>query len=806
MKKLFTVLIVCAFTVITFGQVFDWQWQNPKPHGNTMRAVKILGPNTIVALGAAGTVQKTTNNGITWEVSYVDLQGREFRGIDFVSASIGYACGSIGLLAKTTDGGSTFTILDGSTTELLYDIDFIDADTGFVSGANGTLLKTTDGGTTWNPVTTPVTNAIYAVCAQAPDNLFIGTVSTGATQRLSRSTDYGATWVEITPAGLAQTIWDINFINTTIGWVATQNGGRVYYTTDAGATWGNTVVNGLIVPNTVKFKDALTGFVVNNNNGDVYKTTDGGLTWAASGTAGEPLYAVDVSNSTVYAVGRSGSTWKSTDEGNNYFAAFDAVTVGQVRYIRFVNSTTGYASTGSTTTTDSLGYLLKTTNAGMTWTDVGYNFKHLVYSFALASSNVWYIGRGRNAIFKTTDGGATFVEQAQPITSATAHFYDIGFVDENNGYASTSTGGIIKTTDGGTTWENANSPFGTTAVYAINVFSANKVLAVGGSAKAFMTTDGGATWEAVTTNIPGNFFTTRFLNDNYGIIAGFNSPNPVAAKTTDGGTTWTPLNFPVEFDGNSLWAIGYRDENYIWLGGINGSIYFTTDGGTSWTSSKPVSGNAMYSISIVNNDMWISGGNGTILKGYSDPNIPVELVSFNASVNGKDINLVWKTATELNNSGFEVERRYANAGWEKIGFVAGKGTTTEISHYSYTDTPAKTGVIQYRLKQVDYDGTFEYSQIVEVDLTAPVKFALSQNYPNPFNPATSIKYSLAAKSKVELKVYNILGKEVALLVNETQDAGNYEVQFNAEKLSSGIYIYELNAGAFSAKKKMMLVK
>jgi hypothetical protein len=244
----------------------------------------------------------------------------------------------------------------------------------------------------------------------------------------------------------------------------------------------------------------------------------------------------------------------------------------------------------------------------------------------------------------------------------------------------------------------------------------------------------------------------------------------------------------------------------IWMGDVNGNIYYTNNGGTSWAVAKKVATNSLFSICVVGDDMWLAGNGGTILKGFSDSNIPVELTSFNAAVSGKTVNLTWKTATELNNSGFDVERKYSGKNWQKVVFVKGRGTTSEISEYSFVDKPEKTGVVQYRLKQMDLDGTYEYSKVVEVDLTLPDKYELSQNYPNPFNPTTSIKYSLAANSRVELKIYNILGKEVAQLVNEVQEAGSYEINFNAANLTSGVYIYELNTGSFKFQRKMILIK
>jgi hypothetical protein len=189
--------------------------------------------------------------------------------------------------------------------------------------------------------------------------------------------------------------------------------------------------------------------------------------------------------------------------------------------------------------------------------------------------------------------------------------------------------------------------------------------------------------------------------------------------------------------------------------------------------------------------------------------IPVELTSFAASVVDGNVALNWTTATELNNSGFEVERCALSAecqAWEKIGFVSGNGTTTEKSFYSFADQNPFVGTTYYRLKQIDFDGSFEYSNIVEVNFILPIEFKLEQNYPNPFNPFTSIQYTLSSKQNVQLIVYNILGKEIAVLVNEVKPAGNYEVNFDASKLSSGVYFYQIQAGNFVETKKMILIR
>ena len=202
-------------------------------------------------------------------------------------------------------------------------------------------------------------------------------------------------------------------------------------------------------------------------------------------------------------------------------------------------------------------------------------------------------------------------------------------------------------------------------------------------------------------------------------------------------------------------------------------------------------------------------------SGGLDGTIPVELNSFTASVNGTNVTLLWFTASELNNSGFDIERRKVdseNSGqWEKIGFVSGKGTTTSTSVYTYTDQGLLYGTYSYRLKQIDFDGTFEYSPEVEVTIGLPEKFTLEQNFPNPFNPSTTIRFSLPKEGNVRLSIYNVLAEEVAVLINDKLEAGYHEIQWNGtdmnnKVLPTGVYFYRIDAGDYVDVKKMLFIK
>jgi hypothetical protein len=206
---------------------------------------------------------------------------------------------------------------------------------------------------------------------------------------------------------------------------------------------------------------------------------------------------------------------------------------------------------------------------------------------------------------------------------------------------------------------------------------------------------------------------------------------------------------------------------------------------------------------------WIVGNSGAILRYYEPDNIPVELTGFSASVQGNDVMLNWSTATELNNSGFEIEKKSSsqNSDFSSIAFIPGRGTTTEISSYSYSDKNLNNGTYNYRLKQIDYNGSYTYYNLEEtIEIKSPFKFELAQNYPNPFNPSTALSFVIAHQSLVSLKVFDILGNEIATLINEEKHPGVYEVEFSASTLPSGVYFYQMKAGSFIQTRKMVLLR
>ena len=254
----------------------------------------------------------------------------------------------------------------------------------------------------------------------------------------------------------------------------------------------------------------------------------------------------------------------------------------------------------------------------------------------------------------------------------------------------------------------------------------------------------------------------------------------------------------------------YQKTDNAYMTDANTAGLFHFDEGSGTNTENVSSGT---DATLNNGVQWVTDVSGLPL--------PVELTSFIANVNGSTVNLIWETATEINNYGFEVQRSVASglrSEFETIGFVEGEGNSNSPKEYSFIDNVGKSGNYSYRLKQIDINGEYKYSQIVEVSVGLPTKFDLKQNYPNPFNPTTTIKYSIpsviarsgatrqSAGMLVQLKVYDMLGREVATLVNKEQTPGNYAVEFDASRFSSGVYFYTLKAGEFTATKKMILMK
>jgi len=415
-------------------------------------------------------------------------------------------------------------------------------------------------------------------------------------------------------------------------------------------------------------------------------------------------------------------------------------------------------------------------------------------------------------IYKTTNDGVSWVltlDEGQmsyfgiPMTQDPSHPNDI--------YTMTNTN-FKRSTDFGITWATISSNFGPgSAPCDIEVFPDTSIILIGDNGTGiFKSTDYGVTWsqkyftggEIPTVSVdftnPGIAWATKWSGGG-GLL-----------KSTDYGETWS---LQPGFTGINMWGVNIQpsDGNIIIVNSYSTSpgSWRSINGGVNWTPiSIPSSGYQVVSVDSIT--QFAAQGNG-FYKLEAPWFVPVELASFSAQLVDNEVVLNWTTASELNNQGFEIEHSFDNENFKRIGFVPGFGTTTEMKSYSFNVSDVAAGINYYRIKQLDFDGTTAIYNSVEVDGPVPNSFALNQNHPNPFNPSTTISFTLPVESDVSIKLFNMIGQEVAQITEQDFQAGNHNVDFNATNLSSGAYIYTLeakgvNGSIFKSTKKMLLLR
>ena len=527
--------------------------------------------------------------------------------------------------------------------------------------------------------------------------------------------------------------------------------------------------------------------------------------------------------------------------------------VGPVYAMAIDPSNSSIMYTGSST----LG-IYKTTDGGTSWNTANTGLLNTaVLSLAISASNPQILYAGTNygandGVYKTTDGGGSWTRLVNGIQETQRGIQAISVDPTNPDVAyiavfdgvSDSPVGLYKTTDGGNNWNASVNGVGAIKNFlsiAIDPVNPNNVYAgtsfavatSTGPSTIYKSTDAGGNWTEVNNGLPldpTDINPVRTLSissaDPNVVIAGLfvNSADLLGGlyATTDGGSSWTRKwdgapqtvgtllrSTTIKPGSTQEFIVGLDISTVTDIG-----VWRTTDGGTTWASFNGGTMLNTYQIRALN---FNTGSEPTLYAGCSSASgagvyeytfqiVPVEFTSFTANLFGNDVRLNWSTASEINNSGFMVERKTTESSWQSMGFISGKGNSTEINNYSFIDREVTPGKYNYRLKQIDYDGSFKFSNEISIEVLQVNTFSLLQNYPNPFNPSTIIKYRIPTDEFVTLKVYDVLGREVATLMNDKQGRGEYNVNFNASKLSSGIYYYTITAGNYTETKKMMLLK
>ncbi len=333
----------------------------------------------------------------------------------------------------------------------------------------------------------------------------------------------------------------------------------------------------------------------------------------------------------------------------------------------------------------------------------------------------------------------------------------------------------------------------------------------------------GSSWVELGTGLDNSCYSLLCIGSDLYAAGYFTTAGGVAAKNIAkwNGSAWSALG-----DGLNLSVYSLTEMNGdIYAGGaftssgVNSMKYMAKWNGSSWTNIGANLDGAVWAIlpswhfqSFIVGGQFISFDLTSLSKRIakftdSDNPLPVELVSFSGSLRNDAIHLNWQTATEVDNYGFEVERKSTKSDWLNIGFIDGHGTCNSPKYYSFTDKSVLSGEkYQYRLKQIDGDGSFTYSNIIEISASAITGYTLEQNYPNPFNPETVIRYSLPVQGNIRLEVFNTHGEKVAVLAEGFQESGVHSVVFSAEELASGVYFYTLVTGDKKITRKMILLR
>ncbi len=812
------------------------------------------------ASGKNGLILKTIDGGSSWETLNSGVT-QWLYNIQFLNTNTGYAGGESGMMIKTTDAGATWTEQNTNTPTALFAMHFINTNTGYAGGNIAIVVKTTNGGTNWTQATSiPSGQAIL-------DMDFINANTGFATSFINavdKTTDGGITWQHIeVETSYGPHIENVQFINSTTGYLCagddfSYDKAFIYKSTDAGNTWERQFFQIDSYLNAISFPEgnADVGFAA-GLSGDMYKTTNGGANWIAlkhtvTTTGFNSVHFPDAN--TGYAVGY-GTVTKTTNGGINWVNLTHPAPSNQSEGVYFINGNTGFIG-------GEFNNIWKTTNGGLNWASTQPALFSLYHEFYFTDANTGYAAGAQGKISKTTNQGSTWTGQ---VTGTTWDFRDIEFVDVNTGFAVGLQGTLMKTTNGGVNWvQKANPISNNFGGIAIN---GNLAIAITeGFGTTIRSTDLGETWTEVLPGSNLGLTSVRLISPTVGFATGYTGR---IIKTTDAGLSWFvipsststniyDLYFPTP---SSAFAVGdngmiiHTDNSGTFLSGTvkyNDNQQLVTNGRVMALKlnkatnevivlgSAMVQANGQYDISNLPPDT-------AYIAAYPNSNLDFVPTYYPSTIDWENAITVVPngSVSNINISVFRISNGTApgviGGGvfrsvvadtnvvdyaviYAKIGGLF-KSFSSSISNGDYDMKNISNGTYEIHASRLGYQSrTFPYvfsgnisdslnifmspvvTGVSQNGSTVPSGYELKQNYPNPFNPATKITYSIPKGSFVKLNIYDITGRLMTVLQNSFQNAGNYVVDFNASSLSSGVYFYTIDAGDFSATKKMMLLK
>ncbi|GAB6283490.1 MAG: hypothetical protein STSR0008_22630 [Ignavibacterium sp.] len=720
-----------------------------------------------------------------WELRYPDIPTDHINDIFFLNEEKGFIVNDGGSILKTSDAGLTWKIVSHFQRNVFTKIKFLDDKMGFalsphsVIGDTVNLAMTTNGGDQWNLINIGMSVAIDFLPLSLNEFIKSNQVSLAWLDvAIERYDSARGVWI---PVYDVPRFWDgelwvafgdiIQFQKLTDKIIAlgasqvAKNAGRISDSVsfflqcfDNGFTWDTLWCDLPDVAYSFYFLDDRVGWLGLEND-KIYKTTDGGITWFEqySETSAEnhinSIHAVDENH--VFAVNQNGKVIYSTNGGSDW----QVIQVGDIynytSKIYFLNNTSGFLAGQD---------FWKTTNGGTIWERVSNSLTGQFWKIDFIDEN-YGMGIGEH-IYGTTDGGYSW----KILKPGNNQFTGLDMIDRSNAWV-VGYDTLYKTTDGGITWSALGISSNIEYMRGIKFLDQNTgvlfevIENLNDTTVNYVTTDGGNSWQRYPiSNQPflTSFFKLKFTDPAH--LWFVNQQGIWLSRDTAKTWEFNPMN------GSLYSAFDFADTLYGWFAVSDGqqkTMKFTTDGGKSWTAvDKPYSNQSM--------DLIIYGKDNTS--------------AYNILVAGYDGSLF--RFNEGSTIGFVEETYTQNPLFSFASFLSGNRMHVWVAGHGMT-------VLHADFLITDIDETKEINNL---------SFLLLQNYPNPFNPSTTIKYHISQNSFVVLKVFDVLGNEISTLVNEVKTPGEYDAEFNAINLSSGIYFYQLKAGSFIETKKMILLK
>ena len=641
---------------------------------------------------------------------------------------------------------------------------------------------------------------------------------------LYKSTDNGDSWNKVETQFEDFQVYAIYITKEDHIWVGTNFQGKIYRSTDNGQTWENKS-NGYNSGECWAFGESKDGvlFAGDGQYVNLYRSTDNGENWKFSANLRPLVFATD-SNNIVYA-GTHDGLFATTDNGltwaeNNFFSNIPVSTV-LIDTNNNIYSGTGYYDNG-----DGIFY---STDSGQSWKQFGLAGK-IVLSLAFDSEGNLYAGTKQNGLYKTTDMGQTWIQYNEGLYRK--EVFRLKLNKEDDLFIGSENEGVFRSTNGGNIFEQIGLPIsnsknisfygdslifastpsgvqkfnrftkewtnlGLQDVYAVDLSPSGIVYAATFAEGLYKSTDLGKTWSLTNLNIDSLMSVYNVLavsNDTVFAATEFN-----LRKSTDGGFSWTILPIKTGFfsrgmflNNNDIWVTGFGISNYVLYKSSDGISFDSTFYGFNWSLNNCISGTKDGVIFIADpgfddRGLFRSTDNG---------------INWSQQIFSKKIWSVYSDDSGLVLGGGKDSLWYSSdfgSSWLRFSLT--------LKEYNRV-IDIKKDLTNQLFFSTDFEGIFEIDIITNIG-EEPVysyNYSLSQNYPNPFNPVTKIKYSVPGSEIVKIKVYDVLGSEIAVLVNEEKSAGTYEVDWDASRFSSGVYFYQLNAGSFIETKKMILLR